>query len=852
MTHSTFNIKFSLIGLFFLLYTSQFITAQTHVDDEGVVRWTKSNKEVCNFGTNYAIPFSYWKWRAPLGADYHKAIDEDVYHMARLGLDGYRLHIWQGYITDAEGNLVFNEHLELLDYLFFKLKQRGIKIFITCMYGGEGGGYTTQFKNKCISNQNCWPMQENYLKQLVSHINPYTNISYKDDEDIIAFAIHNEPSHGTNPEQTTAYINTMYDAIRSTGCSKPIFYNITTSAYQKEYILASKIEGTTFQWYPTGLTSNMNLHGNSLPNVDAYTIAFKDEIEQRKTPKFVYEFSPSDVGKSATMYVAMARSFREAGFQFAAHFAYDPLHAADSNIEYRTHFLNLIHTPKKAIGMMIAAEAFRYIPLGESQGRYPLNNDFGPFHLDPDKDLAEMITKEKFLYSTSTNSSIVSAKTLKQVAGTGNSQIVKYNGTGAYFLDKIKNGVWRLEVLPDMLWVKDPFFAPFLEREASVIQNNSNLMQLDLPDLKAGFAIKGLNTGNTIKTFANGNTFEIKPGTYLITSPDTKYLEENTIIANNINLNEYYTSAKTINSAHLVHKPLKEIPLGETLNISAFVANPNPVEEVYVTVLSKGGGKNYPMKKSVAPFKYDVELPKELFKTEKVLRYHITVKTNKNNLIYPSGIPGAPLLKRRKYRGDLRLDDTIEPYETMVVDNARPVLLFNAETDWNMVVKPNRSDLIEKHPSKYSTQSVIKLEPKRFKGIDSLKFIRMYCADRIAERKLHLKNKHELVIEGYPLSEKDETLHITIALKDATAYVGKINVSSSNNYFSINLKDLKQGQLPLLPKPYPGKINLPYWFKTKSPTQFKLSEVEHIFLGIEKANPNTINSGIAISKMYLK
>ena len=38
-------------------------------------------------------------------------------HLARLGLDAYRIHVWDREVSDREGNLVENEHLDLLDYL---------------------------------------------------------------------------------------------------------------------------------------------------------------------------------------------------------------------------------------------------------------------------------------------------------------------------------------------------------------------------------------------------------------------------------------------------------------------------------------------------------------------------------------------------------------------------------------------------------------------------------------------------------------------------------------------------------------------------------------------------------------
>ncbi|MDX1942912.1 MAG: hypothetical protein SFU99_20280, partial [Saprospiraceae bacterium] len=55
-----------------------------------------------------------------------EAIDQDVYHFARLGFDLYHVHIWDTEIIDTLGNLIFNEHLNAFDYLLKKLSKRNI------------------------------------------------------------------------------------------------------------------------------------------------------------------------------------------------------------------------------------------------------------------------------------------------------------------------------------------------------------------------------------------------------------------------------------------------------------------------------------------------------------------------------------------------------------------------------------------------------------------------------------------------------------------------------------------------------------------------------------------------------
>ena len=137
-------LKSSIIHHFlifvFLLHSSTQLFSQNknskknlvYVDNQGVMRWTKDKKEATFFGVNYTVPFAYGlRSHKALGVDLEKAIDNDVYHLARLGLDAFRVHMWDVEISDTLGNLLNNEQLRLFDYLLFKLKQRKIKIILT-------------------------------------------------------------------------------------------------------------------------------------------------------------------------------------------------------------------------------------------------------------------------------------------------------------------------------------------------------------------------------------------------------------------------------------------------------------------------------------------------------------------------------------------------------------------------------------------------------------------------------------------------------------------------------------------------------------------------------------------------
>jgi len=440
---------------------------EVYVDDKGVMRWGSTRKEVQGFGVNYTVPFAHaYRTAQRLNVDLEKAIDDDVYHFARLGFDTYRVHVYDSEVSDTLGNLLDNAHLKTFDYALKKMKERGMKFILTPIaYWGNGWpepdektpGFSSKYgKDASLTNPDAIKAQEMYLFQFLNHVNPYTGVAYKDDPDIIAFEVSNEPHHGEAPAQVTAFINRMVQSMRKTGCRKPIFYNISHKVHLADAYFDADIQGGTFQWYPTGLGAGRELGGNLLPNVDAYTIPFANNPRFRKSAKIVYEFDAADVGRSY-IYPAMARSFRTAGIQVATHFAYDPTYMAYANTEFGTHYMNLAYAPQKALSLKIASEVFHTVPMYKDYGSYPRNASFDGFQVSYEKDLAEMVTEKKFIYTNHTTHAPTSAAKLEQVAGWGNSPLVNYAGTGAYFLNKLENGVWRLEVMPDAVWVRDPF-----------------------------------------------------------------------------------------------------------------------------------------------------------------------------------------------------------------------------------------------------------------------------------------------------------------------------------------------------------------------------------------------------------
>ena len=508
-----------------------FADRQAFVDKNGTIRWTGNKKEVALFGANYCLP-SACDYRAAglFTTDRKKVVDQDMAHFARMGWDALRLSFWGDWEnSDKQGNLVVNDHLDVMDYVIAKARERGIYILLSPIvtYGSlwpdamkdtaSVNGLSVHFKKSELGiSRVAIAAQCNYWKQMLNHVNPYTGVALKDEPAILFLETINEPDHHSKDlNGSAAYINSMVEAIRSTGCKKLIFHNYSQDNKIGKALKASNIDGLTFAWYPTGLNSGHMLQGNYLRSVDDFPTMLYPDI--KGIPRIVYEFDSPDLN-TGYMYPAMMRTFKSVGAQFATMFSYDMLVTAPYNQGWNTHLLNLVYTPVKAASAIISARAMKKLPLYKQYGSYPENTSFGDFKVDYERNLSIMNSLEAFIYDNSTSDTPQNIAGLKQLIGVGSSPVVSYEGLGIYFLDKVKDGVWRLEVYQDAVTVGDPFG---IRKEPKVVIrliSRVHAMKVDLPDLGGSFNIYPVNAGNKFTAKSNNGVFTVRPGVYVLTS----------------------------------------------------------------------------------------------------------------------------------------------------------------------------------------------------------------------------------------------------------------------------------------------------------------------------------------------
>jgi hypothetical protein len=814
--------------------------ASVYVDEQGVMRWQETEEEVQGFGVNYSAPFAHaFRTARRRNVPITEAIDQDLYHFARLGFDAYRIHVWDTEISDTLGNLLVNEHLRLFDYLIMKAKERGIKFFITPIaFWGNGWperdeptpGFSAKYgKENCLTNPDAIKAQENYLYQFLNHVNAYTGIAYKDDPDIIAFEVSNEPHHRGDPAEVKTFINRMVTAMRKTGCQKPIFYNLSHAVQMAEAYLEADIQGGTFQWYPTGLVAPEELKGNLLPNVDHYKIPYAQDERFKKMAKVVYEFDAADVGRSY-VYPAMARSFRTAGIQWATHFAYDPTYMADINTEYNTHYMNLAYTPQKALSLKIAGQVFHKIPMYANYGTYPDNARFGDFHISYEKDLAEMVSETEFIYTNHTDRRPTELSKLESISGWGNSPLVKYSGTGAYFLDKIEEGVWRLEVMPDAVWIRDPFGDTSPKRKVAVIKWNQWNMQVQLPNLGKRFSIRPLNPGNTFQSDVNDQTFSIRPGTYFLLKEGVAPTVRPADQWKNIQLNEFSAPKDHVEQTYVIHHPTTEASTGEEYEVKATVVTAGtPPESVTLFYQGKGYWQQRLDMKHLGGYQYSAAIPDSMMNTG-FLEYRIIVQKQGKYQTFPENIPSHPW--DWDFYGDA-------PYRIRVVPKDYPIYLFDAGKDSRMLnrrwIRGSGYLVPGREPSgaalEIRVDQLFHPDPENPEADPIYDYsMRFAFGKKIDGRAADLRGKSRIVFTGNSLNEKPCKLQITLVDKQANAYGGILEIQPAYGSYTLNIDQLKKVKPVTLPRPYP--TFLPYYFEGGTDEAFHIEKIEVLHLSI--------------------
>lgn len=768
------------------------------INEEGKLVWESDASEASFFGVNYSAPFAYgYRAIQRKNVDIKEAIRTDVYHMARLGFTAFRVHVWDTEISDIEGNLLDNEHVQLFDFLLAELKKRNIRAILTPI-AFWGNGYPEQDfetpgfshfygRSKLTVDPQAIAAQENYLRQFLNHINPYTGIAYKDDPYIIGIEINNEPVHYGSNQEVTKYIDTLLDAVRSTGFSKPVFYNIAQNPHYAEAVVDSKVDGFSFQWYPSGLVSGNTMEENYLHHIHNYTIPFRNLPSFKGRPLMVYEFDAADI-YAPYMYPAMARSFRSAGFQWATQFAYDPLPIANNNTDYQTHYLNLVYTPQKAISMRIAAKVFEELEMGADWGPYPQSNVFGHARVSFEHQTSEYNAEREFYYTSTTQTQAVAPGKLHHIAGFGSSHLVTYEGLGAYFLDEIQDGIWRLEIYPDAVQVRDPFAPTSPDREVTVLAWKTHAMEITLSQLGPEFQVIPLNEGNDYRTSAKAHAFSIQPGTYALVRKGINASLEEQQWLENLELKAFAAPRKESNQRYIYHTPSSSHVLTADYTVKATVFT-DETSRILLTYEDKYGVKKQKHLQQTSLYGYEGKIPLDDMPVGD-FSYSIAVENSTQNLA-----------------NTITPDDLL--YSIQIVAQNSTITLFDAAKPSIYHTQPNYDPVLKLGFADVERESAELLQmnitnPSSFSKLGFQTSILDVLRSRVNYDEL-IKN---LMVEAHIQGKENQPVTIGLTDADGRVWSAEISLTDQNQIIKVPISELKPAHALLLPRPYPEFLPL--------------------------------------------
>ena len=798
-------------------------TRAVYADSDGVIRWRDSKQEVGLFGANYCVMSgSDYRMAGLVSGDRKAMIDEDMAHFARMGWTALRLCSWGDWEnSDKAGNLIVNEHVDLLDYLIASARARGIYILLTPIHTYDPAfadqtnqpspntGFSRYFQREEMgTNPASIAAQVNYIKQLLNHVNRYTGAAIKDEPAILFIEMINEPVH--HPEDgagSVAYINALVGAVRDTGCKKLTFFNVSQDFAIAGAIKKSTVDGVSFGWYPSGLVAGHQLRGNFLQAVDGYPDMLIAELKGK--PRIVYEFDQADLN-TGYLYPAMARTYRAVGAQFATMFAYDMLRTAPFNLGWQTHYLNLVHTPKKAVSAVIAAEAMRRLPRFRSYGPYPQNLDFGDFRVRYEGDRSELNADDAFMNAGATLSVPRNPRALERIVGFESSGVVDYEGTGAYFLDKVRKGVWRLEVYPDEVLVRDPFEQPRPDKIVSRLLYRSWPMDLRLPDLGTEFyaiPIKVPSDPAAGGRKAAQGRVSVEPGVWLLTRDERVDRARLPARIGRVGFDEYHVNDRISYPDNIRSLAPREFVAGKPLEIRASVADDALPDEVKLWVRPAGMrsfGAAIPMQRSRGNEYAAVLAPEAL--ASGLYEYAVSARTGERVTTFPDGVPQQP------GEWPFHLDRV---WSFRVSPPGSAVRLLDPKEDYVRLsfVRPGeryRLPFFQIAPGEQADEAALSVFlPDLGKDTPERYAASLFIGDAVAARSGDAPRADAVEVKLRAVGGNRKTIQVQLIERDGAAWSTPVVAGATWSTIRVPLQQLTLSRSIHIPSPFPGLWN--YW-----------------------------------------
>jgi hypothetical protein len=482
------------------------------------------------------------------------------------------------------------------------------------------------------------------------------------------------------------------------------------------------------------------------------------------------------------------------------------LQTASRNLGWQTHYLNLVYTPRKAMSAVIAAEAMHRLPRMRSYGPYPGNTRFGDFHVSYDDNLGELVARDALLYAGSTRSTPPDPAALRRIAGYGSSPVVTYEGQGIYFLDKVRAGVWRLEVYPDAVPVRDPFEPPNPDKIVTRAISRAWPMTLTLPDLGSAFTAQPITAGNSETERAVAGRFTVTPGVYVLSAAGPVDVATLPKQDGHLGFAEYHAPPPDSLPPSVQSLAAPAYLAGRDAELRARVVDRTSPDSALLFIRPTAGGfyRGFAMRPT-GGYDYAATVPAATLR-DGPHEFVITLFHRDSAVTFPGGLPLVPWEWDYYEKASWKLD---------VVDPGTPLLLFDPAADaprlaFTRIGDAGRRGLFRVAMSGVTGRPVFHLElPVNTSGWSPPDYTAsLVIKDRVAARGETMAGADALHLRLRGLGPH-QVLHLTLMEDDGTSWSAALPVDSGWSERSLPLSAFTIGRGVLLPQGFPGEWN--YW-----------------------------------------
>jgi hypothetical protein len=459
--------------------------------------------------------------------------------------------------------------------------------------------------------------------------------------------------------------------------------------------------------------------------------------------------------------------------------------------------------------------------------------------------LGELVARDAFLYAGSTRSTPPDPAALQRIAGYGSSPSVTYEGEGLYFLDRVREGVWRLELYPDAVPVRDPFEPPNPEKIVTRAVNGAWAMTIALPDLGSSFTVQPITAGNPRTERATAGRFTLTPGVYVLSVTGAVDIATLPAYVGRVGFGEYHAPPPDSLPPSVQSLAAPQYLAGRDATFEARVVATTPPDsaQLFLRPLAGIPWRPFPLRPG-GGYAYAASVPAAALR-EGPYEFLITLYHGDSASTYPSGLPLPPT--SWDYDG-------AASWTTEVIRAETPLVVFDPSRDaghlaFTRIGDAGRRGLFRVMLSEVTGRPVFRFElPVDSSGR------RTGPADYTASLviKQRIKARQETIASANVLHLRlrgvgsHQILHVTLMEDDGTSWSAAIPVDDTWSEPAVPLSEFKIGRGVLLPEGFPGEWN--YWVtpaagRSGPGDHVWIDRVERLQLSLRREDGATVTPG---------